>query len=132
MRILALLIVCLVVAGCATTSQTDLTRKDLAMFQKSFEGTLVNKQIEEVDKEVSSTWNPFWKNINTYVYFQIIVQAPDGTTRKFYDFTDDKNRMKVLYQYNRDLQQGDTVVVGLGLVDDKSAEEHFDIISRRL
>lgn len=132
MRILVVLFVCVVIAGCATTNQTDLTRKDLAMFQKSFEGTLVNKLIQEYDEEVAVAWMPFVKKVKTVVYFQISVEAPDGTTRKFYDLSDDPERISVLYQYNRDLQKGDRVVIGLGLVDEGHTEEHFDIISRRL
>jgi hypothetical protein len=132
MRVLGVVIVCIALIGCAVSSKTEFTRKDLEMFQKTFEGILVGKIIEEIDKEVTGTWFPFLKETELHVYFQITVEDTDGNIRKFFDFTKDKNRIKLLKEYNRDLQKGDTVVVGLGLVDDKNEEEHFELIRKKI
>lgn len=132
MRVLGVVIVCIAMIGCAVSSKTEFTRKDLEIFQKTFEGILVSKIIEEIDKEVTSAWLPFWKKTERHVYFQIVVEDADGNIRKFFDFSKDSNRIKLLKQYNRDLQKGDTVIVGLGLVDDKNEEEHFELIRKKI
>ena len=65
-----------------------------------------------------------------HIYFRITVTDSAGNSRKFFDYTNDKKRINQLRQYNRDLQKGDTIVVGLGLVDDKNDEEQFDLIRK--
>jgi hypothetical protein len=128
MRVFGVLFLSLTLLGCAVSTKTEFTRKDLEVFQKTFTGTLVGKQIEEIDKEVPVAF--FWNKNEEYVYFQITVTDSAGNTRGFFDYSKDKNRIEQLRQYYRDLQKGDTVVVGLGLVDEKNEEEIFDQIRK--
>ena len=130
MRVLGVIFLYLTILGCAVSTKTKFTRQDLEVFQKSFTGVLVAKQIEEINKEVTVAY--FFNKYELYVYFQVTVTDANGNTRKFYEYSKDKTRINQLRQYNRDLQKGDTVVVGLGLVDDKSDEELFDQIRKMI
>ena len=128
MRIFGIVLLSLLILGCAASTKTEYTRKDLEVFQKAFPGTLVGKQIEEIDKEEPVFY--FWKKYVTHIYFRITVTDAAGNTRKFFEYTNDKKRIAQLRQYNRDLQKGDTVIVGLGLVDDKNEEEQFELFRK--
>jgi len=128
MRVLGIVFLSLALFGCSVSTKTEYTRKDLEIFQKTFTGTLVGKQIEEIDKEEPVLI--FWKKYVQHIYFRITVTDSAGNSRKFFDYTNDKKRINQLRQYNRDLQKGDTIVVGLGLVDDKNDEEQFDLIRK--
>jgi hypothetical protein len=121
----------LMLAGCAGTSQTRVAvaNEDLVAFTKSFEGSLVNKVIEEFNRE-EKTFG-LWRSNKAGVYVQFTVMDANGTTRKFFDFSEEPDRMAVLRQFYRELQKGDIVVIDMGLVDEESAEETFETVSKK-
>ena len=118
-------------AGCAGTGQTRvaLASADLVAFTKTFEGTLVNKVIEEFNREEKTLG--LWSSNKAGVYVQFTVMDAKGTTRKFFDFSEEPERMAVLRQFYRELQKGDIVVIDMGLVDEENAEETFEMISKK-
>ncbi|NLF40705.1 hypothetical protein GX586_14780 [bacterium] len=127
---------CLVLcAGCAarrTTHTVQVSPDDLEVFRKSFEGTLIDKKIEEFDREVPRvSWLPFWTERESSVYVMFNVMDTTGRTRKLFDYTNDRKRMEELRYYYRALAKGDNVVVDLGFVDDNASEEVFDRITKK-
>ncbi len=121
----------LVLAGCAGKSNTRvaIASADLVAFTKSFEGTLVNKAIEEFNRQ-EKTFG-LWSSNKAGVYVQFTVMDVNGKTRKFFDFSEEPERMAVLRQFYRELQKGDIVVIDMGLVDEESAEETFETVSKK-
>jgi len=125
----------LVLAACATSHRSagpQVSRADLEAFRRTFEGTLVNKLIEENDREVRVMGLPFWTRIKTGIYLQLTVMNKDGVTRRFYDYSEDEERMRELQMYYRELSKGDVVVVDMGYIDEGEPEELFDAIRKKM
>jgi len=129
--LLAVVTGCLWLAGCAGNSQTRvaIASEDLVAFTKTYEGTLVNKVIEEFNREEKTLG--LWSSNKAGVYVQFTVMDANGKTRKFFDFSEEPERMAVLRQFYRELQKGDIVVIDMGLVDEESAEETFETVSKK-
>lgn len=135
MRITVLMAATLLLAACATSQRNAgprVSRADLETFRRTFEGTLVNKVIEENDREVTVMGLPFWTRVKTGIYLQVTVMNKDGVTRRFYDYSEDEERMNELRMYYRELAKGDVVVVDLGYVDEGEPEELFEAIRKKL
>ena len=129
MRVAFLLCCLLILAGCAVrrpASTVALTSQESEQLKKHFQGTLLDKRIQEFDKPASA----FGESEHS-VYVQLTVASRQGISRRFYDFTADKSRMLVLREYFKELQKGDEVDIDLGLIDDNSAtEEPFETVRR--
>ncbi|MCX7847870.1 MAG: hypothetical protein N2595_07570 [bacterium] len=126
--------VLLALYACATTEENAprVTRADLEVFRRTFEGTLVNKLIEENEREVPVMGLPFWTRVKRGIYLQLTVMNKDGVTRRFYDYSEDEERMRELQMYYRELAKGDVIVVDLGYVDEGEAEELFETIRKKM
>lgn len=134
-RLVVLAVVTLALAACATSQRSAgprVSRADLETFRRTFEGTLVNKLIEENDREVPVMGLPFWTRVKTGIYLQLTVMNKDGVTRRFYDYSEDEERMNELRMYYRELAKGDVVVVDLGYVDEGEPEELFETIRKKM
>lgn len=134
-RLVVLAAASLLLAACATSQRSAsprVSRADLDVFRRTFEGTLVNKLIEENDREVTVMGLPFWTRIKTGIYLQVTVMNKDGVTRRFYDYSEDEERMRELQMYYRELAKGDVIVVDMGYVDDGEPEELFDAIRKKM
>lgn len=123
-----------VLAACATSQRSAprVSRADLETFRRTFEGTLVNKLIEENDRQVTVMGLPFWTRIKPGIYLQLTVMNKDGVTRRFYDYSEDEERMRELQMYYRELAKGDVIVVDLGYVDEGEPEELFDAVRKKM
>ncbi len=134
MRLILLAASALLLAACATSRRADgprVSRADLDVFRRTFEGTLVNKRIEENDREETVMGMPFWTRVKTGLYLQVTVMNAEGVTRRFYDYSEDEERMRELRMYYRELAKGDVVVIDMGYVDDGDPEELFDAITKK-
>ena len=132
MRALVLLGLCVVLAGCASPRRSDrseISSGDLAMFNKTFEGTLVDTMIEDYTRAAERPWYSFSTPKVTGTCLKIKVRNAAGKTRVFFDYSEDERRIRVLKNYYRDLAKGASVVVDLGPMDENKAEELFDSIS---
>lgn len=127
----ACLALCALLAACGgtTKSQVAIAKQDLVAFNKTFEGTLVNKAIEEFNRQEKTLG--LWTSNKAGVYLQLSVMDANGKTRKFFDYSEEPERMDVLRQYYRELQKGDVVVIDMGLVDEESAEETFEAVTKK-
>jgi hypothetical protein len=133
MRTIMLITLTALLWGCTSTPTRDthVNDADLQQFRKTFEGTLVDKVMEEFDREVPRWGMPFWTRVESGIHLRLTVMSADGKVRKFYDYSEDRDRMAVLRQYYRELQKGDLVVMDLGYVDEDMAEEPFDAVAVR-
>lgn len=122
------------ITGCATTGSSgpEVSREDLEVFRRTFEGTLVNKVIEENEREEKVMGLPFWTRVKQGVYLQLTVQNKEGVTRRFFDYSEDETRMEELRMYYRELAKGDVIVVDLGYVDEGEPEEVFETIRKKM
>lgn len=102
--------------------------EDLAVFRKTFEGTVLHKTIEEFDQEQRIWYFPFMTRVISGVYVEFRVIDDEGRVRDFFHYTEDPSEMPRLKQYFREIQKGDAVVLDLGFVDEGSAKELFDAI----
>jgi len=75
---------------------------------------------------------PFWTRIKPGIYLQLTVMNKDGVTRRFYDYSEDEERMRELQMYYRELAKGDVIVVDLGYVDEGEPEELFDAVRKKM
>ena len=134
MRLMTIVCMGVVLAGCATAKRPAdavVSRGDMTMFVKTFEGTLVNKTMEEFDQSEPRWWWPFSPRKTTGVYLKLIVANATGT-RSFFGFSKDEEGASELRQYNRELKKGDMVVIDLGYIDDKTTEEPFDRVTKKM
>jgi len=117
--------------GCTTgrDAEVRVTNEDLMAFRKTFEGTLVNKTIEEFDRQEKRLG--LWTTTKSGVCLQLSVMDGKGTLRKFFDYSEEPARISVLRQYYRELQKGDIVVVDLGFVDEHADEETFENVTKK-
>jgi hypothetical protein len=124
---------CLILlCGCATKKPASkVSKQDLEMFRKTFEGTLLSKKFEPYTREEPVMGLPFWTKPITAYYFQITVMDKNGKVRKFYEYSEEKNRKAELQQYNNELANGDAVIVDLGYIDEGHPEELFDFITKK-
>ncbi len=135
MKNIILLVTCIAfLSGCATNNipSGKVTQQDLNMFRKTFEGTLLSKEFEPYSREESVMGIAFWKKTVTANYLQLTVMDKNGKVRKFYDYSDEKNRKAILEEYNNKLANGDTIVVDVGFIDEGLSEELFDIVTKKM
>ncbi len=134
MKNIILLVTCIAfLCSCATNNKPSgkVTQQDLNMFRKTFEGTLLSKEYEPYSREESVMGIPLWKKSVTANYLQLTVMDKNGKVRKFYDYSDEKNRKAELEEYNNKLANGDTIVVDVGFIDEGLSEELFDIVTKK-
>ncbi|MCK5852450.1 hypothetical protein KAH27_05415 [bacterium] len=134
MKNIILLAVCIAfLCSCATNNKPTgkISQQDLNLFRKTFEGTLLSKEFEPYSRKESVMGIPFWKKSVTANYLQLTVIDENGKVRKFYDYSDEKNRKTELEKYNNELDNGDTIVVDVGFIDEGLSEELFDIVTKK-
>ena len=117
-RFLSLALAALFVAGCATTS---LTKDDLASARKYYVGTLVDKQIMEMDR-TEKGW--FGDKTVKATYLRLAVTNDEGQTRYFYNLTESDARTLRTYYYS--LMKGNKLQLDLGFIDSGQTEEEFE------
>ena len=133
MRLMIAVVMGVVLAGCATTQRSAdarASRGDMAMFVKTFEGALVSKTMEEFEQNEPRWWWPFSPRKITAVYLKVTV-ANATDRRTFFSFSKDEEGVSELRQYNRELKKNDIVIMDLGYIDDKTAEEPFERITKK-
>jgi len=134
MKNIILLVGCIAfLCSCAINNKPagKISQQDLDMFRKTFEGTLLSKEFEPYSREESVMGIPFWKKSVTANYLQLTVIDENGKVRKFYDYSDEKNRKAKLEEYNNALANGDTIIVDVGFIDENLSEELFDIVTKK-
>jgi hypothetical protein len=135
MRAILLITLSVLMLGCSSTTTStrsdDINQADIRQFRKTFEGTLVDKALDEFDRKVPIWGIPFWTRVESGAYLQLTIMSPDGKVRKFYDYSEDERRMSVLRQYYRELAKGDLIVVDLGFVDEDLVDEPFEAVAVR-
>ncbi|MBO7543438.1 hypothetical protein J6T93_05975 [bacterium] len=119
-RFLSLALTALFVAGCATTS---LTKDDLASARKYYVGTLVDKQIMEMDRTEKGM---FGSKVVKATYLRLAVTNDEGQTRYFYNLTENESDARTLQTYFYSLIKGDKVQLDLGFIDAGQNEEEFE------
>jgi len=119
-RFLSLALAALFVAGCATTS---LTKDDLASARKYYVGTLVDKQIMEMDRTEKGM---FGSKVVKATYLRLAVTNDEGQTRYFYNLTENESDARTLQTYFYSLIKGDKVQLDLGFIDAGQNEEEFE------
>jgi len=135
MRTYVLLLACIIcfLNSCAMKrpASGQVTQQDVDMFRKTFEGTLLNKKSEEFVRKEPVWGLSFWTKPVTAHYLQLTVMDGNGKVRKFYEYSEDKDRMNVLTQYSRELMNGDVVVIDMGFIDENQPEELFDSVTKK-
>ena len=119
-RFLSLSLAALFVAGCATTS---LTKDDLASARKYYVGTLVDKQIMEMDR-TEKGW--FGDKTVKATYLRLAVTNDEGQTRYFYNLTENESDARTLRTYYYSLMKGNKLQLDLGFIDSGQTEEEFE------
>ena len=119
-RFLSLALAALFVAGCATTS---LTKDDLASARKYYVGTLVDKQIMEMDR-TEKGW--FGDKTVKATYLRLAVTNDEGQTRYFYNLTENESDARTLRTYYYSLMKGNRLQLDLGFIDSGQTEEEFE------
>lgn len=119
-RFLSLALAALFVAGCATTS---LTKDDLASARKYYVGTLVDKQIMEMDR-TEKGW--FGDKTVKATYLRLAVTNDEGQTRYFYNLTENESDARTLRTYYYSLMKGNKLQLDLGFIDSGQTEEEFE------
>lgn len=118
--VLAALLLC----GCATTS---LTKDDLASTRKYFTGTLMDKQIMELDRAENGA---FGGRSVKGTYLRLAVADDTGATRYFYSITEKDDEAAELKATYYSLLKGDRVQLDLGFIDANSEEEEFESLTK--
>ena len=133
MKKIFLLVTCIALfSGCATNKpDSKVTQQDLNMFKKTFEGTLLEKNIEPFSREENVMGIPFWSNPVTAQYLLLTVMDENGVIRKFYDYSEEENRKDELKQYHNELETGDIVIIDIGFIDEENPEELFDSVTKK-
>jgi len=119
-RFLSLALAALFVAGCATTS---LTKDDLASARKYYVGTLVDKQIMEMDRTEKGWFSD--KTVKA-TYLRLAVTNDEGQTRYFYNLTENESDARTLRTYYYSLMKGNKLQLDLGFIDSGQTEEEFE------
>lgn len=114
--LLALIILC----GCATQS---LSKDDLASTKKYFTGTLIDKQIMEMDRVEKGV---FGSKTVKGTYLRLTVMNDEGRSRYFYNLTENESDARTLRTYYYSLLKGDKVQLDLGFIDANQPEEEFE------
>lgn len=123
MRLLNVLLTAaaLALAGCATYS--SLTKDDLASTRKYYTGTLIDKQLMEMNrKDGGSTLKG--------TYLRLAVTDSEGATRYFFRITEDDESARQLRTYYYSLLKGDNVKLDLGFIDANQPEEEFETLEK--
>ena len=133
MKNIILLFTCIAfLCSCATDKPSGkVTQKDLNMFKKTYEGTLLSKQFEPYVREETVMGMPFWTKPITAHYLQLTVMGANGKVRKFYDYSEEENRKDELNQYNNELANGDVIIIDMGFIDEGLEEELFDSVAKK-
>ena len=118
--VLSLLLAAIALCGCATSS---LTKDDLASARKYYVGTLVDKQILEMDRTEKGVFGD--KTVKA-TYLRLAVTNDEGVTRYFYNLTENESDARTLQTYFYSLLKGDKVQLDLGFIDAGQNEEEFE------
>ena len=119
-RVFCLLLAVLALGGCATSS---LTKDDLASARKYYVGTLVDKQIMEMDRAEKGAFGS--KTVKA-TYLRLAVTNDEGRTRYFYSLTENDSDARTLRTYFYSLLKGDRIQLDLGFIDSNRNEEEFE------
>ena len=114
--LLALVVLC----GCATSS---LRKDDLASTKKYFSGTLIDKQIMEMDRVEKGV---FGSKTVKGTYLRLAVMNDEGNVRYFYNLTENESDARTLRTYYYSLLKGDKVQMDLGFIDAGQNEVEFE------
>ena len=106
--------------GCASNNKfSDLSDSDFDSFRKTFQGTLMDMEIEE------------YNNNGPAIYMKLtVMKQPDGKLRKFYIYAQEKADLLKVRRYYNELVKGDIVEVDLGFIDDNQPEEIFEFVKK--
>jgi len=107
-------------SGCASNNEfSGLSDSDFDSFRKTFQGTLMDMEIEE------------YNNDGPGIYMKLtVMKQPDGKLRKFYIYAQEKADLLKVRRYYNELVKGDIVEVDLGFIDDNQPEEIFEFVKK--